>query len=338
MASAQGANAQNVPGAPGPEAEILPRDVRQVLIAHNPRAGSKARRRQLDQLSDELRRRDLVPQIFADLDELEAAAQSSAEAGKLRAVLAAGGDGTVAEVVNRLSARIPIAPYPMGTENLLARYLHCSRGIEATARRLTEGITVRLDAGKANGRLFVLMIGIGFDAEVVRRVAAARSGHITRFSYAKPLLTAFRKYAYPELHVHYGPDGATKAARIAARWVFGVNLPKYALGLNFTPAAEGADGLLDVCTFQRGSFLDAVRYLGYLLTRRHTRLEDVSITRCATMRVETDSQSSVPYQLDGDHGGVLPVDVQMLPQRFLAVVGRRTARRLGFRLPPGTDR
>ena len=111
--------------------------------------------------------------------------------------------------------------------------------------------------GPGRQPLFTLMAGCGFDADVVRRLHRQRTGNIHHLSYAKPILDSIRKYDYPELRVTYAPADVVRrdelTAEITARWVFVVNLPRYAGGLSFAPQASGTDGLLDVCTFKEGS-------------------------------------------------------------------------------------
>ena len=88
-------------------------------------------------------------------------------------------------VVNSIPVGVPLAILPLGTENLLAKYLQIPPDPERVADLICAGRTVPLDAGRANGRIFLLMVGCGFDAEVVRRLHAAREGHISHLDYAK---------------------------------------------------------------------------------------------------------------------------------------------------------
>ena len=108
--------------------------------------------------------------------------------GRLRVAIAAGGDGTVAELVNRTEPGTPISVYPLGTANLLATYLGITADPREMTRVVSDGATIQLDAGRANGRLFLLMVGCGFDADVVERLHRHRNGHIHYWSYAKPIL------------------------------------------------------------------------------------------------------------------------------------------------------
>jgi diacylglycerol kinase family enzyme len=191
-----------------------------ILIAANPRAGAGSPGGIVERLASVLRHYQFRVDVFTDLDAVTAAADRAWQAGELRALVAAGGDGTVAELVNRTAVGLPITVFPLGTANLLAGYLNIFRTFQPFARMLRRGATVRLDAGLANGRIFLLMVGVGFDAEVVERLHSTRGGHISMWSYAKPIFESIRSYQYPQLRI-YGdcaPRGqfALKSAAPAA--------------------------------------------------------------------------------------------------------------------------
>ena len=142
----------------------------QVLIAANPKAGSGGRKQLLEQLVVQLSKRGLIASILTQLDDTVSQANELAAAGKLRALVAAGGDGTASLLVHRTSPQVPILVFPLGTENLLAHYLHLRSKPEQAAQVIQDGHTLCLDAGSANGRAFLLMISCGFDADVVERL------------------------------------------------------------------------------------------------------------------------------------------------------------------------
>jgi diacylglycerol kinase family enzyme len=217
---------------------------------------------------------------------------------------------------------VPLALLPLGTENLLARYLRVPRNPPEVAEMIAVGQTVALDAGQANGRLFLLMAGCGFDGEVVRRLHAARDGHITQWSYAKPILAAIRNYEYPQFEIcctlSVGGQEVPIEHSLVARWAFVSNLPCYAGKLCFSPQASGDDGRLDLCAFQGGSFWAGLKYLLAVLTGQHEALRDC-VTARATRMVLTASEP-VPYQLDGDPAGWLPLSIDVLPGRINVMI------------------
>ncbi|TWT86149.1 Diacylglycerol kinase [Pseudobythopirellula maris] len=306
----------------------------------NPMAGAARRRGLADVVASELAEHGYEVEKIGELAALHDAAMESHASGDLRCVLTVGGDGTFGAALNSTEPATPLAVLPRGTENLLAGYLGYGRSGDSVARLLKEGVAVRLDAGVANGRLFALLISAGFDAEVVRRVHAARRGHITRLAYAKPIFRALARYPYPKMRVtavppEGGPNGAAAEPQELARgsWLFASNLPRYASGLPITPHADGADGLADLCVLQRGQLMAGLWYLGNIVLGRHHRLESVETMRVAECLVEAEGAAPIPYQLDGDPGGFLPVRLAVVPGRMTMVVSRTIAERLGFALP-----
>ena len=295
----------------------IPRDADRVAILINPKAGRNAAQLWADRLAELLRKRGFRTERFTDLAEATSQANRWHAEGRLRALVGAGGDGTAAELVNRTAEGVPITLLPAGNSNLLARYFHLSRDPETLCRTLAEGVVAKLDAGLANGRIFLVMAGCGFDAEVVRRVHARRSGRVCHGTYVGPIAETVWSYKFPELRVYYQQDGGATVEQ-SARWMFVFNLPCYGGGLRIAPQADGSDGLLDACGFRRGHLWPGLGYVASILLGRHQRLADWIAWRARGLRIT--SEVEVPYQLDGDPGGVLPLDIHVLPGRLTLVV------------------
>ncbi|MEX2142405.1 MAG: diacylglycerol kinase family protein [Pirellulales bacterium] len=299
-----------------------------VLIGFNPLAGARdpRKRERVEQLRIALQVHGISSEVVSDRAALATQAAEQCRQGELRAVVAAGGDGTASDLVNRTEPGTPIALLPLGTENLLARYLRLPRDPAAVAEMIAAGASLSLDVGRANGRLFLLMAGCGFDAEVVRRLHAKRDGHITQWSYAKHILDSIRTYQYPQFQVTCRLSGRDFEVpiehSIAARWAFVSNVPKYAGGLRFSPDACYDDGRLDVCAFQSGSCWSGLRYLFGILTGRHQTMRDC-VTAQAT-QIVLEAAEPVPYQLDGDPGGWLPLTIDVLPRRMTVIVPQKS--------------
>ena len=298
-------------------------DAREILIVVNPHAGAGNRQAIAEALSRELAELGFAATLITQSDELAGRVTDLQHSGRLKAVVAAGGDGTVRLVAERTPSGTPLAVLPLGTENLLARYLDQTADPRQLAAVIAAGVARRFDAGQANSQLFSLMAGCGFDADVVRRLHETRRGHIQHLSYAKPILDAIRTYDYPELRVRYAPadsPGDELTAEIAARWVFVVNLPRYAGGLSFAPGASGTDGLLDVCTFKEGSLWYGLMYLGGVMFGQHESMQD--FLRVQTRRLTIESAAPAPLQLDGDPAGELPAEIRVMPGRLTLLVSR----------------
>jgi diacylglycerol kinase family enzyme len=295
---------------------MVPETARRVLIVVNATAGRGGRRTAIADLIGALQHSGSHVERVDSLDGLSEQSGQLVKTGQLRAVVAAGGDGTVAEVVNRTPPDTPIAVYPLGTENLLAKYLQIEADAVKFAHMIAQGRTACLDAGRANGRLFLLMAGIGFDAEVVRRLHNARDGNITHWTYVKPILQSIRSYNYPELRVYCAPSGEPDP--ILCRFAFVFNLPKYGGGLRIAPAADGADGMLDLCAFEHGGLVAGLKYVAAVALGMHKRLKDFTRWRGQQLRIESDDP--VPYELDGDVGGMLPLTIEVVARRLRLLV------------------
>ena len=292
----------------------LSRDADRVAILVNPKAGPIAAQPGADRLAGLLEKQGFKVEVFTDLAAATSQANRWHAEGCLRTLVGVGGDGTAAELVNRTDEGVPLTLFPGGNSNLLARYLGMTKDPEFIFRTIVDGVAARLDAGKANGRIFLLMIGCGFDAEVVNRVHGCRTGHISLKDYLPQVRDVIRSYKYPEIRANWEDDGQP-AGSLTARWLFVFNLPCYGGGFRIAPHADGSAGLLDVCGFRSGGFW---RHLATIMLRQHRRLPGWMTCRRPRLRITSDAQ--VPYQIDGDPGGMLPLDVEVLPGRLTLVV------------------
>ena len=335
----------------------------EVFIVSNPLAGAKSASRLIQDLASQLQQRGLKTKNLHDLEIISQTVEKSLLDGRLKAVVCAGGDGTAAAVVNRTPPETPLVLLPSGTENLLAKHIGQPFDAAGVCQMLCQGDFVQFDVGRAGDRLFLLMLSAGFDAEVVRQLAESRTGHITHWSWAKPIWNSLRSYQYPEMRIHWQSSREkgklAQAAEIAAveskvplvpedspqpkksetsvvesakqnfeseaeetvtlaRWAFISNLPCYARGIPIVPNADGTDSHLDMCTFDGSSFAGGMRLLIHTVLRRQHRLRNCQQVRTRKLRLEADQP--VPYQVDGDPGGWLPVDVEIIPQRMRLIV------------------
>ena len=287
---------------------------RHVLVFGNPTAGASSGKAPIDELAKELRARKYQIEIVSDPGVLERLSQDLTESGVPHLVVAAGGDGTVSLAVNRTPLGTPVMVVPLGTENLLAKYLQMPTDVVGWCDVIDSGQTIQLDAGQVNGQIFLLMLSAGFDAEVVRRLHNERTGHIRHLSYAKPILNSIRNYEYPELRVRCLPEGSEQWTEQRVHWAFVFNVPLYAGGLRIAPEADPADGLFDVCTFSGGSLPTGLFHLGTVMLHKQGKWSGFSRQLARRVCVAADHQ--VPFQADGDPIGTLPVEIEIVPRRM----------------------
>lgn len=289
----------------------LPPEKRDVAILINPRAGSGPSRGIVRQFLKDLDRCGLTARPCrhrAELTELV-----NREGPTLRCVVAAGGDGTLAEVVNR-AANLPVAILPVGNENLAAHYFGFRRSAWRLARTIALGRTRRFDLGRANDHRFVLVASTGIDAQVVAEVHRRRRGHISRLTWVHPILQTLSVYRWPTIEVEVLETGE----RLRGKEALVFNLPGYALRLPLAPHAAPDDGLLDLLVLEQGGVANLARFLLAILQRRGDSLRQVHRRKVKRLRLWSEDQ--VPLQIDGDPGFSLPVTIEVLPEALELVL------------------
>jgi len=273
-------------------------------IIINPHSGSGLKRRALAALRTELRQRghEIVEYRTTGPADATRYAESIRDSADLAVVW--GGDGTVREVAAALvGSEVPVLACPVGTENLLAKELRIPGHPRRLAEVVAAGRTAACDLGTVNGRPFLLIMGIGFDGEVVRRLATVRRGHITHLSYFWPIWRTFWEHDFPRMRVVV--DGREVFDDYGLAFVG--NISRYAVGLRICRDAEYNDGLLDLVVFscQRPDRL--VLHAAWTLLRRHPLKGNVIYHQFRHCRIETDRP--VPSQTDGDVGPNTPLDI-----------------------------
>jgi diacylglycerol kinase family enzyme len=282
-----------------------------VPILLNPLAGKRPRGKLVEELAAELRRRQLEPLLCPDRELLGTLAAE--RAGELRCVVAAGGDGTVAEALNR-AAGLPLAVLPLGNENLVARHVGIQRDARQLAELIAQGRCRQFDLARAGERVFSLMASAGFDAEVVRRVHHRRQSHINRLTYLAAILRALPAYRFPPIDVEICETGE----RLQGAMVLVFNLPEYAFRLPIAPGARADDGWLELLVFQRGGIWSLARHLAAVWRKRQAGLADFQQRRVKKVRLS--SAEYVPVQIDGDPGPDMPLLLEVLPAALTLVV------------------
>jgi diacylglycerol kinase family enzyme len=230
-----------------------------------------------------------------------------------------GGDGTLRSVVNLFYTNHTdgpaILPVPMGTANLMSRHLgiswHSTQTTAAVLATLRRKNIVRLDAGRANGKLFLLMAGVGIDAQIVHLLDHMRNGPIDMTSYILPAAITFAAYTFPPITVTV--DNKTILQDTPAIAMIG-NVKEYGTGFPILTDAVPDDGLLDICVMPCRHRLELIELLVQIAAGEHTLRENVLYLRGKTAKV--DSANPVAIQIDGDSAGFTPLTVDVLPGRI----------------------
>jgi len=235
-------------------------------------------------------------------------------------VLVAGGDGTLNEVIQGLvGSATAVGVVPIGTVNVWARELALPRDPVEAVREQVLGQVRRIDLGRANGRYFLLMAGLGFDAEAVHAVEGEPKrlfGPIAFFVVG--LLAALRTSGTP---LRVRADG-TSFETTAALVTIG-NTRLWAGAVQITHHATAVDGLLDVCFFPGRSLWRKMWHLGLVLIGQHD--DDPEVTYMQVRELLIVGRWPMPLQVDGEPFGTTPARVEIVPEAIRALVGNGTA-------------
>ncbi|MEO1984751.1 MAG: diacylglycerol kinase family protein [Fuerstiella sp.] len=285
-----------------------------VVIQRNPTSGSGRGAKQIVILIRALRRLGYRVRLFGSRERLDQFVAHSAVQQQLRCLVAAGGDGTVSGLANRHSD-FPIATLPLGTENLMARYLQIACCGESVAQLVHKLATACFDTAFADDQRFLLMTSVGVDADVVRRLHRVRTGNIRHLSYVKPILQSFCGYAFPRLSVH-SPDGELLGE---GTHVIVTNIPAYGFRMPFSPQADPQDGLLDVRIFRQAGRITTLIHA--LRTRLGFGDKRGDVQRFTASEIEIRSAADeTPAQCDGDPAPCCPLNISVAPASMTMVV------------------
>ena len=298
-----------------PAAVIHTEKNRPIHVIVNPSSGYGGQKQVLTDVLAALRRADFDVVEYVTRAPEDATRYARQVAPHAAAALVWGGDGTVNEVANGLAGTdVPILPCPAGTENLLAKELKVSSNPSQVVAALRGGRAVECDVGRVNGRNFLLIIGVGFDGEVVRRLSATRTGHISHLSYFWPIWRTFWEHDFPRMRIVADGEVISDDRGLA----FIGNISRYSVGLRICRDAEFDDGLLDLVVFSCREKTALVLHAAWTLLRRHPLKGNVTYRRARHIRIET--RQPVPSQVDGDVGPSTPLDISVAPGRIRLLI------------------
>ncbi len=279
-------------------------NTRRVLVIFNPVAGMRRRRRV----------RRFIAACAAggakvDLHETTGPddarnVASRAAHDRYDALVAAGGDGTINEAINGIMQSEaerppPLGILPLGTANVLAHELALPRRPERAAEVVLAGGRRHLMLGLANGRHFVLMAGVGFDAAVVAAVDSGLKRAFKQGAYVLSSLQLLFLFRFPAYRV------TANGEVFEARSLIACNARHYGGPFVLAPKADLASPTFQLCLFERGGTLTAMRYgIAFLRGRLH-RTRGVHFLETAEARIE--GPDGEPVQGDGELVAQLPL-------------------------------
>jgi diacylglycerol kinase (ATP) len=272
----------------------------------NPMARHGAGRRLRPHIERELARLG----VRCDIVETRASGHAAELAGEAvragaGAVIAAGGDGTIHEVVNglmlarRAGAPVTLGLIPIGTGNDFVKMVPGTNTLDSALATLGRGLSRPVDVGVTRWQgvteYFANAMGTGIDVEVVRNMR--RSSRLPGgLIYISALLRALVKYRAMDVIVDV--DGREVRRRIMNLAV--CNGPSIGGSFRICPDARTDDGALDVCLIDELSLIRNARLTPRVIRGTHTGQSGVTMARGTHVRVSIDADRPLWFQLDGE--------------------------------------
>ena len=245
-------------------------------------------------------------------------------------VIAAGGDGTVNSVVQGIAGHeTALGVLPLGTVNVWAREMGIPLALPLAAEVLIKGVRRRVDVGRAGDRFFLMMAGIGFDAEVARRVEQSRLKRVGLKLLDYLATVGILSVTHQSARIWIRADD--KRRSLKSLMIIIGNTRLYGGALTFAKKAVADDGRLDLVVIGGGGIAYRVGVLLRALFRRASMGPRARYAHMRTVRLE--SNKPVPVQVDGEVIGTLPMTFSVVPNALTVVVPEDAPAEL-FSRPP----
>ena len=240
-------------------------------------------------------------------------------------IVAAGGDGTVNEVLNGIGdepegfQRTRLGVMPLGTVNVFARELKIPLKLERAWKVLRRGNEMKIDLGRADfsddgkpqSRYFMQLGGVGLDARAIELVSWKLKKNAGPVAY---VVAGLQALAEKQPRISVSADGKKLEGELA---LIG-NGKFYGGPFDIFPGANLSDGQLDACVFPRVNVPTLLRLVpGFLLRRK---LSEHRVCRLRAERFEVTSELPAAFELDGEWIGHLPANFSVERQKLRVVV------------------
>lgn len=287
-------------------------------LIYNPTSGREEMKRRLSDVLQRLERGGLETSCHATTGEGDAslAAAEAIDRG-FDLIIAAGGDGTLNEVINGMAEkehRPPLGLLPVGTTNDFARALRIPRNLEQACDIIVRGYTQPIDVGKLNEKYFINIAGGGSLTELTYEVPSKLKTMLGQLAYYMKGLEKLPWLRPIELTVK--SDGNVMNGEFMIFLI--ANSNSVAGFEKLAPSASINDGLLDVILLKKANLADFIRIV--TLATRGEHLNDSHIIHFQSKHIEITSPDYTQLNLDGEFGGTLPCTVSVLNNHLNLIV------------------
>ena len=243
-------------------------------------------------------------------------AESAVKSGEFDVIIAAGGDGTIGEVICGVrDSGIPLGIIPIGTANVLAIEISLKLTPEAVAQAIAYGQLSKLHLGQMNERVFFLMASSGYDSRVVESVSPSIKKLVGKGAYALAGLKEIIRAKESALRVN------VEGVEYDASWVIVSNSRFYGGKFLLAPDTEISAPGFSVILFRGRGAIGILFDLWTVFIGRTRQSSRVRVVNGS--KVTVSSKNEVPIQADGDLAGVLPANISSLPYSVDLIIPER---------------
>ncbi|WP_338450879.1 diacylglycerol kinase [Niallia oryzisoli] len=280
--------------------------MKRARIIYNPTSGREAFRKHLPDVLETLEKAGYETSTHATTgpgDGINAA--RIAVERRYDLVVAAGGDGTINEVVNGLAEqeyRPKLGIIPVGTTNDFARALHIPRDIVAAAEIIARGETIPVDIGRMNDKYFINIGGGGRLTELTYDVPSKLKTMLGQLAYYLKGMEMLPSIKATQVSIEY--DGKIFEGEVM---LFLVGLTNSVGGFEkLAPNSSINDGLFSLLILTKTNLADFIRIATLALRGEH--INDPKVIYTQANRIKVLSEETVQLNLDGEYGGLLPAE------------------------------
>ncbi|BFT69134.1 MULTISPECIES: diacylglycerol kinase [Paenibacillus] len=292
--------------------------VKRARLIYNPTSGREEMKKRLPEVLQRLERGGFETSAHATIGEGDAtlAAAEAVNRG-FDLIIAAGGDGTLCEVVNGMAekeGRPPLGILPLGTTNDFARALGIPKNLEQACDLIIQQYSTDIDVGKINNRYFINIAGGGSMTELTYEVPSKLKTMIGQLAYYMKGLEKLPRLKPIELYVKAGDLEFHDEVMM-----FLVGNTNSVGGFEkLVPEARMNDGLFDVLILRKCNLAEFIRVVTLALRGEH--LNDPNLIYFQTNHIEINSPDYVQLNLDGEFGGTLPCVMTNLKSHLQIIV------------------
>jgi YegS/Rv2252/BmrU family lipid kinase len=233
-------------------------------------------------------------------------------------IIAAGGDGTINEVINGMAnSKAILVIIPFGSTNVLACELGIPNDPKKAAELITEGKKIKMDLGYAEtgneSKYFSMMLDVGPFAQVIKEMTPEFKKRWGRFAYPFGLIKLLFRYKWHKIYVKHKVESVGYFVLIA-------NIKYYGGEYEIADKANISDGLLDLVIINRKNLWDLIVLLFSFTTgklNKFLRKEYYQIKEA-----DIYSNHNMQIQVDGEVLGLAPLSVKIIPKALNVIAAK----------------